>query len=106
MSYGNKAKKLIKGSQKVFLDASITSSEEAAERAQYLTETMSYRLGSLKCNMVGLPELLPGYFVKMKGLGTAADNIFYIDRVRHIMDIDGSYITELTGRASSIETTM
>jgi phage protein D len=102
MSNGNKAKALIKGSQKVFLDASITSQAEAAERAGYLADEMAYRLGSLKCDMVGIPELLPGYFVKVSGLGTGPDNTFYIDRARHIIDEDGTYITELTGRASSV----
>lgn len=103
LSKGNKANALLKGSQKVFLDPSITSQEEAEERARSLTEEMSYRLGSLQCNTVGLPELHPGHFIKMKGLGTAADNIFYVDRVRHILSDDGTYISELSGRASSVE---
>jgi phage protein D len=105
ISGGNKAKALIRGSQKVFLDASITSQEEAAERAAFLGEQISYRLGSLQCNTVGIPELLPGHFIRMNGLGTVADNLYYIDRVRHIMDMEGNYITELSGKASAIQAT-
>lgn len=102
LSTGNKAKALIKGSEKVVLDASITSPEEAAERAASIAEAMSYRLGSLRCNMVGLPELHPGHFIKVEGLGTGADNLFYLTRVRHIMDPDGTYISEISGKASSV----
>lgn len=103
LSKGNKAKALIKGSQKVFVDASITSKEEAEERAQFLAEQMSYRLGSLQCDFVGMPELQPGHFINVNGLGTAADNLFYIERVRHVMTMDGTFTSELTGSASSIE---
>lgn len=103
LSKGNKAKALLKGSQKVFLDPSITSQEEADERARFLTEEMSYRLGSLSCDTVGLPELHPGHFIKLKGLGTAADNVFYIDRVRHVLDAGGTFVSELSGKARSVE---
>lgn len=102
LSTGNKAKALIKGSEKVVLDASITSPEEAAERAASVAETMSYRLGSLRCNMVGLPELHPGHFIQVEGLGTGADNLFYLTRVRHVLDPDGTYTSEISGKASSI----
>lgn len=102
LSTGNKAKALIKGSEKVVIDASISSPEEAAERAASVAETMSYRLGSLRCNMVGLPELHPGHFIQVEGLGTGADNIFYLTRVRHILDPEGTYVSELSGKASSV----
>lgn len=103
LSKGNKANALLKGSQKVFLDPSITSKEEAEERARSLTEEMSYRLGSLSCDTVGLPELHPGHFISMQGLGTAADNLFYLNRVRHVLDEEGTFVSELSGSASSIE---
>lgn len=102
LSMGNKAKALIKGSEKVVIDASITSPEEAAERAASVAETMSYRLGSLRCNMVGLPELHPGHFIQVEGLGTGADNLFYLTRVRHVLDPEGTYISEISGKASSV----
>lgn len=102
LSTGNKAKALIKGSEKVVLDASITSPEEAAERAASVAEAMSYRLGSLRCNMVGLPELHPGHFIQVEGLGTGADNLFYLTRVRHVLDPEGTYISEISGKASSV----
>lgn len=97
ISMGNKARPLLKGSQKVYLDATITSKEEAEDRVDSLMEQMSYRFGTLECEMIGMPELLPGHFIQLTGMGTGADNCFYLTNVRHRMQTDGSYTTQLTG---------
>ena len=103
LSQGNKAKPLIKNSQKVYIDPTVTSREEAGYRADYLAEDISYRLGCLEAEFIGLPELTPGRFLKVKGLGTAVSNTFYLVTVRHIMDERG-YITKVTGKAAGMET--
>ncbi len=103
LSMGNKAKPLIKNSQKVYIDPTITSKEEAEDRAEYLAEDISYRLGTLEAEFIGLPELTPGRFLKIKGLGSAVSNTFYLVTVRHIMD-DRGYITKVTGKTASMET--
>ena len=69
ISMGNKAKKLINNSEKVYLDATITSKEEADYRVESLMEEMSYRFGSLECDCIGMPELMPGKFLVLKSLG-------------------------------------
>ena len=102
LSQGNKAKPLIKDSQKVYIDPTVTSKEEAGYRADYLAEDISYRLGTLEAEFIGLPELTPGRFLKVKGLGTAVSNTFYLVTVRHIMDERG-YITKVTGKAAGME---
>lgn len=102
LSQGNKAAPLIKNSQKVYLDPTVTSKEEADYRAGYLAEDISYRLGTMEAQFIGLPELTPGRFMKIKGLGTAVSNTFYLVTVRHIMD-DRGYITKVTGKAASME---
>jgi len=91
ISSGNKAKPLLSGSQKVYLDSTVSSEEEAQERAGFLLEKMSYRYGCLECEMRGMPELLPGHFVKLCGLGADMDNTFYVNRVIHRMQKDGQY---------------
>ncbi len=103
LSLGNKAKPLIKKSQKVYIDPTITSKEEAGYRADYLAEDISYRLGTLEAEFIGLPELTPGRFLKISGLGSAASNTFYLVTVRHVMDERG-YLTKVTGKAASMET--
>lgn len=105
ISFGNKAKKLIKKTEKVYLDATITSKEEADYRVESLMEEMSYRFGSLECSCIGLPELLPGKFLELTTLGQPAENKFYLVRVIHKMDDDRGFQTKLYGKAASIKNT-
>ena len=100
ISYGSKAKPLIKGSQKVYIDTTVSSKEEANDRVDSLMEKMSYRFGSLDCEVIGLPELLPGHFVELSGLGKGADNKFYINRIRHILSKNGRFDSRIEGMAS------
>lgn len=96
ISNGSKAKPLLKNSQKVYIDSTITSKEEAEDRVDSLIETMSYRYGTMECELVGLPELLPGHFIELAGLGGSAENTFYINRIRHILGKSGQYDTRIT----------
>ena len=96
ISNGSKAKPLLKNSQKVYIDSTITSKEEAEDRVDSLIETMSYRYGTMECELVGLPELLPGHFIELAGLGEPAENTFYINRIRHILGKSGQYDTRIT----------
>lgn len=103
ISKGNKAKPLLKDSQKVYIDSTISSKEEAEDRANSLMETMSYRFGTLDCELLGLPELFPGHFISLTGLGDQLNNKFYIQRIRHMMGKDGHFETRVTAIAASIE---
>ena len=98
-SLPGKAKALLKGSEKVYIDASADSQEETGYRADSLMEDISYRYGSLECELQGLPEYLPGYFVEVSGVGEGADNTFYITRAVHRLQKDGRYVVKLEGRA-------
>lgn len=102
LSMGNKAKKLIKNSEKVYIDSTISSKEEADYRVDSLMEEMSYRFGSLQCTCVGMPELLPGKFLELQSLGEPVDNRFYLTKVVHKMDSNRGYETTLYGKANSI----
>lgn len=102
ISLGNKAKAYIKKTEKVYLDATVTSQQEADYRVQSLMEEMSYRFGSLECDCIGMPELLPGKFLKIKGLGYPPENEFYLVRAVHKISDDRGYETKLYGKAASI----
>ena len=67
-------------------------------------EDISYRLGTLEAEFIGLPELTPGRFLKIKGLGMAVSNTFYLVTVRHKMDSEKGYVTKIVGKAASMET--
>lgn len=102
ISIGNKAKAYIKKTEKVYLDATVTSQQEADYRVQSLMEEMSYRFGSLECDCIGMPELLPGKFLRIKGLGYPPENEFYLVRTVHKISDDRGYETKLYGKAASI----
>lgn len=101
LSQGNNAKQVINGSQKVYIDSTVSSTEDAAARADSLAEKIAYRYGSLICEMIGIPILKPGYFIKLYGLGTGADNKFYLTKVRHEYGTDGRYLVTLEGVSDS-----
>ncbi|MCC8162092.1 MAG: hypothetical protein LIO86_02725 [Lachnospiraceae bacterium] len=103
ISQGSKAKSLLSKSEKVYIDPTVTSVTEAGYRAKYLAEDISYRLGTLEAEFIGMPELVPGRFLKIQSLGTAVSNTFYLVTVRHIMDSDRGYITKVVGRAAKME---
>ena len=105
ISMGNKAKKLIKKSEHVYLDATITSREEADYRVKSLMEEMSYRFGTLECTCIGIPELLPGKFFVLRAVGQPPENKFYLVRVVHRISEERGFETRLYGKAASIEAT-
>lgn len=104
LSTSSKAKQLMGKGSKVYLDASITSREEAEARVASLMEQMSYRLGSLEADCVGIPDLTPGRFIEVSGLGVPADNDFYLTAVTHDFTSDGGYRSHITGCAAQIKT--
>ena len=103
ISIGSKAKKYIKKSEKVYLDATITSKEEAEQRVNSLAEEISYRFGTLECDCIGIPELLPGKFFELTSMGSPPENKFYLYRVVHRLNQEEGFTTKLYGKAASIE---
>ena len=104
ISTGSKAKKLVGKSSKVFVDASITSSEEAQSRVASLMEKMSYRVGSLEGSCVGIPDLLPGRFIEVNGMGVPVDNDFYLTAVTHDFSSEIGFSTKIEGCAAQVKT--
>lgn len=102
ISTGNKAKALIGQTSRVVIDASATSKERAQYRADSLMEEISYRFGTLVCTCIGIPELKPGHFIKLAGLGEPCDNQFYVTQTKHIMTDDNGYITQITAVAAAL----
>ena len=103
ISTSNKAKKLVKKSKKVYIDPTITSQAQADERVASLMETMSYRLGSMECECVGIPELVPGRFVELSGLGSPVENQFYVTTVIHDFQEETGYKTRIIGKAAMVK---
>ncbi len=106
ISTGSQAKKLVKGGTKVYIDPTINNTTQAENRVSSLMEQMSYRLGSVEADCIGAPELVPGRFIKVEGLGTPADNRFYLTEVVHEYTNDRGYRTRITGCANQVQTGM
>lgn len=104
ISQGSNAKQLIQNTKKVYIDPTVASKEDADNRADYLVEDISYRYGTLEAELIGLPELVPGRFIKLKDIGPTVSNTFYLVTVRHILNADGEYFTRITGKAAGLET--
>ncbi len=102
ISTGSKAKALINQTQKVVIDTNAISKEQAQYRADSLMEEISYRFGTLQCTCIGIPELKPGHFIEVTGLGGPCDNKFYIKQARHIITDEDGYITEITAVAAAL----
>lgn len=103
ISTGSHAKALLKGSTKVYTDPSVTSKAEAQERAEYLAEQTAYQFGSADCKSIGIPELVPGRYVRIDALGTAVENLFYLQTVRHVIRQEEGYRTYLEGKTCAID---
>ncbi len=103
-SLGSKAKPIISGQSYVYIDSAIETQKDADDRAAYILEDMSYRLGNLKLTLAGIPELVPGRFVELKNFGEGISNKFYITDVRHYYNgsINGSYTTTIEGKAATL----
>ena len=102
ISTGNDAVKYIKKSAKVYIDPTITSDKEAQNRVDFLMDDISYRFGTLECDCIGIPELLPGRFIKLTDIGYPPENEFYIVTVRHRLLDDRGFETKIIGKAASI----
>lgn len=101
LSRGNKAKGLISGSQKIYIDPTVKSKNDATYRAEYLSQEIAYRLGILHMELVGMPELVPGRFIQVTGIGEEK-NKFYITRVTHTMQTNFGFNTKIEARACSV----
>jgi len=100
-SLGSKAKPLISSQSYVYIDSSIESQKDAENRAAYILEDSSYRLGTLKMTFKGIPELVPGRFITTKDFGDGVSNKFYITDVTH--EYNGlTYTTTIYGSASTL----
>lgn len=102
VSLSSKAKPLITNQSYVYVDSAIESQTDADNRAKYILENMSYRLGNLRMVLKGMPEFVPGRFVQLTGFGDAVSNKFYITDVTHEYLAGSGYTTTLEGKASTI----
>ena len=103
LSLGSRAKPLVAAQSYVYVDSTIETQKDAENRANYILEEMSYRLGSLNMTLKGMPEMVPGRFVTLKGFGEGVSNKYYITDVIHKYDNGGQFTTTIVGKASTMQ---
>jgi len=103
ISQSGKARALVEEIEHIVIDPTISSKEDAECRADFISENIAYRLGTLHAEFTGLPELVPGRFIILKALGIDFNVKFYVTSVIHILDTDNNYTTKIIAKASSIE---
>lgn len=102
LSLGSKAKALVSKQTKVYFDPSADTKESAEQRATSLMENISYRLASLDIEIAGLPEIIPGSYITLIGIGSAISNTYYITETTHYIDHEGTYLTRIIGKAATM----
>ena len=102
LSKGKYASKLVKESAKVYIDPTADSKIEAGYRAEYLAEDVAFRFGTLEAELIGLPDLVPGRYIKLVNMGDPVNNLFYVTSVRHTMNAEQGFSTRITAKAAGL----
>ena len=98
MSSGPSAKKALSKLKKAIVDSSVESEQEARARAEALLKKLNENFTTANIECVGIPEIVPGRFIKIKKLGEGLEGNYYILRVRHTID-QSSFSTSIEARA-------
>ena len=102
LSKGKYASKLVKESSKVYIDPTADSKAEAGYRAEYLAEDVAFRFGTMEAEFIGIPDLVPGRYIKLVDMGDPVNNLFYITSVRHTMNAEQGFSTRISAKAAGL----
>jgi len=102
ISLGSKASGFIKGSEKIYIDPTIKSDNDATNRVKSIKEAVSFRFGTFKGTTIGIPDFIPGAFIKLEDMGAPVTNKFYIYSIHHKLNKIDGYLTDIVGQAANI----
>ncbi|MCR4745453.1 MAG: hypothetical protein K5894_09530 [Lachnospiraceae bacterium] len=71
----------------------LQSEKECKDMAQNILNYMNIGFSGGYCKCIGLPEIIPGRFIKIKGVDKKSDGSYFISEVTQILSEDG-YNTE------------
>ncbi len=71
----------------------LQSEKECKDMAQNILNYMNMGFTGGSCKSVGLPDIIPGRFIKLKGIDNKSDGSYFISEVTQILSEDG-YSTE------------
>ncbi|WP_341878107.1 phage late control D family protein [Defluviitalea saccharophila] len=93
--------KLIDKNKKNVIAPFIASTKEAEALAKAELDRLSMKFANVRATCCGLPEIIPGRFIKFSGLGKSLDNEYYILKATHRID-DFGYSTEIEAGVNMI----
>jgi phage protein D len=76
--------------------AAVYTAEQCKRIAQNLFNKYSLQYVSGKGTCIGLPELIPGRYIKLGGMDKASNATYYIDKVTHSISASDGFTTEFT----------
>src|SRR5580658_2390545 len=85
--------------QDIVVDHVCTCQEEVQIRAQALLRERAYHYLKVSGQVIGLPDLRPGYNVELQGLGKRFSGTYYLLKVEHTLGNSG-YLTSFEGRSA------
>lgn len=94
--------RMLSGSERVYLDTGAVSAAQAQQRAKALLGSIEQEFGTLECRCLGIPEIVPGRMIRVKGLSEQADGSFYVTGVRHAFDETDGFTTTFEARIDSL----
>lgn len=92
------AGRLIGGREAQFFSASVRDEKSAKELAQAQMRLRQRVASEITITMQGIPEIAPGYYMKLEGISPKINGDLYITAVRHIMDESGYRTTVIARR--------
>lgn len=75
--------------ERMIMDPSCESSSQAAGRAKGIAARLQARRQKAEGSCVGLPELVPGRFIRLERVDSIMNQKYYLTRVTHTYDSDG-----------------
>jgi uncharacterized protein len=87
----------LNGKEDVVVDAPVTSNEEARQLAISLLRERAYEFITGSGQVIGIPDLRPGYNLELDGLGSRFSGSYYIKKVEHHLGSSG-YTTQFDVR--------
>ncbi|MCT4621762.1 MAG: hypothetical protein N4A62_20540 [Marinisporobacter sp.] len=82
---------LVKKRTEVVYDSAVRTVEEANALAKSILEEYAFQYVSGYGECVGIPELIPGRFIKVDRFDKSVNGNYYVKKVRHIFDENGYY---------------
>ncbi len=77
--------------ERLVTDLSCTSSAQAKERAETLAAAFLARRQKADAVCVGLPEIIPGRFLRLSRVDSVMNQKYYITQVTHTLDSEGFF---------------